>query len=261
MVVVDDLLEVCKILIYEVLKAVPINALTDEPGSLETSMLLVDVLPMTDRHGSSSEQFRPAVRKLLEPLCFLHNLGIVIIEGSAPKRYIDEVKKRIQRRAPNLQELVDSMSLLKEQGDMNLLSNDPNTAALQYDLALDQCLGGYYRDTSVRNETVVQGHLRGVHANVALDLLIWRLHSGLAAANLHLRKYATAHFWTNVVLLDHTCTDWSISHLWYCRAMASAGKRHHKYAYEEMQQAHVRQPDCVVIMTALADLKARLGDE
>ena len=259
MVVADDLLESCKILIYELLKAGHRNAQIDNTCSLETTMLLVDVLPMTDRHNSSGEQLRPAVRKLLEPLCFLHNLGIVIIESSAPKRYIDEVKQRIQRQAPSSQELVHSMSLLKEQGDMNLLSNDLNSAALQYEVALDQFWAGCH--WGVRNETVVGGSLRGIRVSTALRLLETRLHLGLAIANYRLRKYAAAHQWTNRILRDHKGTDYSISHLWYYRALASERLGELKYAYEEMRQAQLRQPRDVVILTELAVLKTRLGDE
>ena len=250
MVVADDLLEFCKITIRGILKT-PRNTRVD---ALETTMLLVDVLPMTDRHDSSGEQLTPAVRKLLEPLCFLQNLGLVVIEGSAPKRYIDEVKQRIQRRAPSSQELVHSMSQLKEQGDM--LSSDLESAALQYEAALDQLWAGSH--WGVRDEKVVGGSLDGVLVVTALRLLEWRLHLSLATTNIRLRKNATAHYWTNIVLRDHQCTDYSVAQLWYYRAFASEHLGQTKYAYEEIRQALVRQPRDEGILTELAILKSKV---
>ena len=255
MVVADDLLESCKILMRDILRT-PRNALINP---FATTMLLVDVLPMADRHDSSGEQFRPAVRKLLEPLCFMHNLGLVAIEGSAPKRYIGEVEQRIQRRAPSSQELVHSMSRLKEQGDVKVLTNDLDSAALQYETALDQLLAGSH--WGVRNETVVGGSLNGVPVIAALGLLEWRLHLSLATTNIRLRKNARAHKWTNIVLRDHQCTDYAIAHLWYYRAVASECLGQTKYAYEEMRQALVRQPRDEVISTELAILESRLDDK
>ena len=254
MVVADDLLESCKIIIHGFLR-IPRNT---QINPLATTMLLVDVLPMTDRHDSSGEQLRPAVRKLLEPLCFLHNLGLVVIEGLAPKRYTDEVKQRIQRRAPSSQELVHSMSRLKEQGDAKVLSNDLDSAALQYEVALDQLLAGSHWE--MRDETVVGGSLNGVPVVAALGLLEWRLHLSLTTTNIRLRKNARAHKWTNIVLRDHQCTDYSVAHLWYYRALASECLGQIKYAYEEMRQALVRQPLDEGISTELALLKSRLGD-
>ena len=254
-VVADDLSKFCKILMLGFLK-IPRTTRID---ALETTMLLVDVLPMTDRHDSSGEQLRPAVRKLLEPLCFLHNLGLVVIEGSAPKRYVDEVKERIQSLAPSSQELFHSMSRLKEQGDVNVLSNDLDSAALQYEVALDQLWSGPH--WGERDETVVGGSLNGVPVVGAVRLLQWRLHLSLATTNIRLKKYATAHHWTNIVLRDHQCTDYSVAHLWYYRAWASERLGQTKYAYEEMRQARVRQPRDEVISAHLAVLKSKLDVE
>ena len=255
MVVADDLLKSCKTFIHEIQKIPRIPRIEN----LATTMLLVDVLPMTDRHNSSGEQPRPAVRKLLEPLCFMHNLGLVVIEGSAPKRYIDEVKQRIQRRAPSSQELLHSMSRLKEQGDLKVLNNDLDSAALQYEVAIDQLLAGSHG--GVRDERVVGGSFNGVRVVAALGLLEWRLHLSLAMTNIRLRKNARAHKWTDIVLRDHKCTDYSVAHLWYCRACASERLGQTKYAYEEMRQALVRQPRDEVISTDLAILKSRLDGE
>ena len=252
-VVADDLLECCKIFIREILRA-PRKSMINP---LAITMLLVDVLPMTDQHNSSGEQLRPTVRKLLEPLCFMHNLGVVVIEGFAPKRYIDEVKQRIQRRAPSSQELVHSMSQLKEQGDM--LSNDANSATLQYEGALDQLRAGSH--WGVRDETVAGGSLDGVPVVAALRLLELRLHLSLATTNLWLRKNVMAHYWTNIVLRDRQCTDYSVVQLWYCRAIASERLGQTKYAYEEMRQALVRQPGDEVISAELAILKSKVDDE
>ncbi|KAM0794964.1 hypothetical protein BDR22DRAFT_826495 [Usnea florida] len=254
-VVADDLLRFSKILILGILRTLR-NTRID---ALEATMLLVDILPMTDRHDSSGEQLRPAVRKLLEPLCFLHNLGFVVIEGSAPKWYIDEVKQRIQRRAPSSQELFHSMARLKEQGDVNVLSNDLHSAALQYEAALNQLWSGSH--WGLRDETVVGGSFNGVHVVKALKLLQWRLHLSLATTNFRLEKYATAHNWTNIVQHDHQCTDYSVAHLWYYRAWASERLGETKYAYEEMRQARVRQPRDEVISTHLAVLKSKLDVE
>ena len=253
MVVADDLLEFCKIFVRMILKT-PRNTRID---ALETTMLLVDVMPMTDRHDSSGQQLRPAVRKLFEPLCFLHNLGLVVIEGSAPKRYIDEVKQRIQRRAPSSQELVHSMSQLKEQGEM--LIYDLDSATLQYEAALDLLWAGSHG--GVRYETVVGGNFDGTPVVTALRLLEWRLHLSLATTNIRLRKIPTAHYWTNIVLRDHQCADYSVAQLWYYRAFASERLGQTKYAYEEMRQALERQPGDEVISTELAILKSKLDDE
>ena len=255
MVVADDLSNFCKILILGIFRTL----ITTRIHALETTMLLVDVLPLTDQHDSSGEQPRPAVRKLLEPLCFLHNLGLVVIEGSAPKRYIDGVKQRIQRPAPSSQELFHSMSRLKEQGDVSVLSNDLNSAALQYEFALDQLWAGFH--WGVGDETVVGGSLNGVPVIGALRLLEWRLHLSLATINIRLEKYATAHHWTNIVLRDHQCTDYAVAHLWYYRAWASERLGQTKYAYEEMRQAQVRQPRDEVISAHLAVLKSKLDVE
>ena len=252
-VVADDLLEFCKVFVRWILKT-PRSTRTD---ALETTMLLVDVLPLTAGHDSSGEQLRPAARKLLEPLCFLHNLGLVVIEGSAPKRYIDEVKQRIQRRAPSSQELVHSMSQLKEQGDM--LIYDLDSAALQYEAALEQLWAGSHG--GVRNETVVGGSLDGTPVVTALRLLEWRLHLSLVTTNIRLRKNPTAHHWTNIVLRDHQCTDFSVAQLWYYRAFASERLGQTKYACGEMQQALVRQPGDEVFSTELAILKSKLDGE
>lgn len=252
-----DLLEFCKFFMFVTWMAASKHSGADTMVHLETAMLLVDILHATDQHSSAITYLRPAMRKLLEPLCYLHNIGLVIIDGPAPKLYLETVTQRIKRRAPSVQEMVQSMSSLIEQGDAAFLGGVFDVAALRYETALNQLHAGSHRREKF--EMIIEGKYTGIIIGKVKAMLEYQLHLSLAKTNLQLQRYAMAHHWTIIVVHGRKAPDQEIAQMWYHRALASKGMGELHRAYQEMRKARLKRPDDVMIQAELAGLANHLA--
>lgn len=250
MIACDDLLEFCKVFMFATRQQACIGKGFDTMTHLETAMLLVDVLHTTNLRNGANECLLPAAQRLLEPLCYLHNIGLVIIEGSAPKSYTEMITQTIQRQAPSAQDVILSTSALKEQGDAEFLKGEFHSAALKYKTAIDQLYPG--SGGSIRHELMTTGRYTGMPIGLVKNLLVHRLHLGLAKANFQLQKYEMAHHWTTIVIDRPIDTKAQRSQMWYYRGLASRELGEAYRAYREMRRAHQIRPSDPEILSEMA---------
>lgn len=260
MIACEDLLEFCKVFLFATMQQAfigkGIGSGFDTVIHLETAMLLVDVLHTTNLGNGDSECLLPAAQRLLEPLCCLHNIGLVVIGGSAPKSYSEMITQTIQRQAPSAQDVILSTSALKEQGDAYLFKGEFHSAILNYKTALDQLYPGSVG--SKRHELMATGRYTGMHIGKVKNLLVHRLHLGLAKANFQLQKYEMAHHWTTIILDRPFDTDAQLSQMWYYRGLASRELGEAYRAYREMRRAHQIRPTDPEILSEMATLSSAL---
>lgn len=257
MIASNDLLQFCKMFLFSGGRAAKRSPESERMLHLETTMLLVDVLYTTDQHKSANEFLRPAARKLLEPLCYLHNIGLVIIKGAVPNLYLEATTQRIQRQAPSTQDLVHSISSLKEQGDAAFLEGDFHSAARQYETAFDELHAG--SQGAAKSERMVIGRYTGMFVGKVKKSLKHKLHLRLAKTNLQLQNYEMAHHWTLAVVFGLHDSDKLLSQMWYCRALASKGLGELNRAYGEIRKARLKQPNDLGILAEIATLSGLLG--
>ena len=254
MIACEDLLEFCRIFLFATRERAfigkGIGRDFDTMTHLETAMLLVDVLHTTNLRNGDSECLLPAAQRLLEPLCCLHNIGLVIIEGSAPTSYTKSIIQAIQRQAPSVQEVILSTSALKDQGDADFLKGEFHSAILKYKTALDQLYPG--SGGSIRHELMATGRYTGMPIGKVKNLLDHRLHLGLAKANFQLQSYEMAHHWTTTVIDRPFDTEAQISQMWYYRSLASRELGEAYRAYREMRKAHQIRPSDPEILSEMA---------
>lgn len=224
---------------------------------LERTMLLVDVLHTTDQRNGAKECLIPAAQRLLEPLCCLHDIGLVIIEGPVPKSYTEMITQRIQRQAPRAQDVILSTSALKDQGDAAFLKEEFNSAIVMYKAALDQLYPG--SQGARRDEYMAAGRYTGTPIGKVKNQLEHRLYLGLAKANFRLKKYEMAHHWTSIIIEGPHDSNKQLSQMWYCRALASNKLGEVYRAYREMRRAHLIQPNDPKISSEMAVLSRVLG--
>lgn len=258
MIAADDLLQFCKLFLHgsgrEASEAVGFDTITH----LDRSILLVDVLHPINQLNSTEEYPRPAIRRLLEPLCYLHNIMLPIIEGPAPKSYIEAVKQKIQRKAPSAAALNLLVASMLKEGDTALSAKDFHSAALQYESAIDKLRAG--SQDCARYDRMVEGKWAGAFVRKIKYVLSHRLELGLALANLLLQHYEMAHHWTFAVTQGINDTNRLISQMWYYRALASKGLGEIERANTEIDKAlHVRPNDEIfrAEKAALSDLLRR----
>lgn len=258
MIAADDLLQFCKLFLHgsgrEASEAVGFDTITH----LDKAMLLVDVLHPINQHDSTEEYPRPAIRRLLEPLCYLHNIMLPIIECPAPKSYIEAVKQKIQRKAPSAAALNLSVASMLEEGDTALSARDFHSAALQFESAIDKLRAG--SQDCARYDRMVEGKWPGAFVRKIKYVLSHGLELGLALANLQLQRYEMAHHWTFAVTQGIKDTNHLVSQLWYYRALASKGLGEMERANAEMDKALHLRPNEEVFQAekaALCDLLRR----
>ena len=186
---------------------------------LEKTMLLVDVLHMADQHDYATEHPRPAMRRLLEPLCYLHNIGLVIIQGPLPTAYIESITQRIQRPAPNVQDLIRSTTSLEEQANAAYHNGAFHSAISLYDSALENIYAG--SQTHARSEVVLQGKLTGMPVGKVKAGLQSRLYRGLARANFQLQRCEMMHHCAIGVVVGGRDTNYLVAQLWYYKVVAN----------------------------------------
>ena len=257
MIACDDLLDFCRIFLLATRQQACRRRDFDTMVHLERTMLLVDVLHTTDQRNGANVCLTPAAQRLLEPLCHLHNIGLVVIEGSVPKSYIGMITQRIQRQAPRAQDVILSTSALKDQGDAAFLKGEFDSAIASYKTALDQLYPG--SQGSRRDEYMAAGRYTGVPIGRVKNLLEHRLHLGLAKANFHLQKYEMAHHWTSIIIEGPHDSYRQLSQMWHCRSLASNKLGEVYRAYREMRRAHLIQPNDPQILSEMAVLSRILG--
>ena len=259
MIACDDLLDFCRIFLLATRQQACRRRDFDTMVHLERAMLLVDVLHTTDQRNGSKECLIPAAQRLLEPLCCLHNIGLVIIEGPVPKPYTEMITQRIQRQAPRAQDVILSTSALKDQGDAAFFKKEFNSAILMYKTALDQLFPG--SQGSRRDEYMAAGRYTGAPIGRVKNMLEHRLHLGLAKASFQLREYEMAHHWTSIIIEGPHDSYKQLSQTWYYRGLASNELGEVYRAYREMRRAHLMQPNDPKILSEMAVLSRVLKME
>ena len=259
MIAADDLVEFCKLFLHYSGKQASKAAGFETITHLNSTMLLVDVMHGTNQHHSAKEYLRPAVKRLLEPLCHLHNIMLPIIECPAPKFYIDAVKQTIQRKAPSAQDLNLSLASALAEGYAFFRAGDFHSAALQYETAVDKFRAGSQEYS--RNERMVEGRYAGAVVWKIKYVLLHRLELGLAKANFQLQHYEMAHRWTIAAELDFRDTEEIVSEMWYCRALASKALGEVERAYQEMDKALQKMPNHAKLRAEKAALSDLLPPE
>lgn len=257
MIASDDLLQFCKIFLLLSMRAAKTHAESDSMLHLKKAMLLVDVLHKTDQHNRANEGPRPAIRRLLEPLAYFHNIGLVIIEGPVPTLYSEAIRQRIQRRAPSAQDLVHAVSSLVEQGDAAFLKRDFHSAVFVYKSALEKLHAGSQKRPKL--ERMVEGTYTGMVIGGVKNLLQHKVYLGLSKASLQLKRFEMAHHWTLAVARGLRDTREILSQMWFCRALASKGLGELEQALKEMEMARLIQPNDLGILAEIAILSSLLG--
>lgn len=241
MIAADDLLQFCKLFLHGSGREASEALGFDNIIHLDRAILLVDVLHPMNQHDSTEERPRPAVRRLLEPLRYLHNMMLTIIECPAPQSYIEAVKQEIQRKAPSAAALNLSVAAILQEGDTVLTAGDFHSAALQYENAVDKLRAG--SQLCARYERMVEGKWPGAFVRKVKYVLLHRLELGLAIANFHLQRYEMAHHWTSAVIQGIRDTNQLVSQMWYYRALASKGLGEIERANAEIDKALRLRPN------------------
>lgn len=227
----------------------------DTVTHLDRSMLLVDVLHPMDQYDSTEEYPRPVVRRLLEPLRYLHHIMLTIIECPAPKSYIEAVKQDIERKAPSAAALNVSLTSMADAGDRALNMAWFELANIIYEDTMDNFRAG--SQDYERNERMTEGKWTGNYVLKVKEIVKQRLELGLAIANFHLQRYEMAYHWTYAVILGIKSPKRVVSLMWYYRALSSKGLGEIERANAEMDKALQLMPNDAAFQAekaALSDL-------
>ena len=218
MIASEDLHDFCKRFLKVMTVAASLIAGFDSVS--HDVMLLINVLHMNGQRNGPPKHLTPAIRKLLDPLCYLHNIKLVKIKCQAPQEYVSAVTQMIRRKAPSAHDLNNILLTMNDEAHASLLKGDFQSAALQYETALNKLHAGSQRRKS-KERRMTDGRCVGVRIGKLKLILAHEILLGLAKANFQLHHYEMAHHWTHNVVHKAKVGRHLLSQLWYYRALAS----------------------------------------